>query len=81
MCIHELSTILGNSPCEHRTQPIMASQRSRVQLLAQLAHPGSSVVQQVLQDSHGNAFPTEAENGDLGTVAQGRQAGGDLGDS
>jgi hypothetical protein len=37
------------------------------------------MVQQVLQDRHGNVVPKEAECGKLGAVAQGRQEGSELG--
>jgi hypothetical protein len=69
-CIHELSTTLGNSYWAPSPQPTIA-------LLAQLAQLGS-LVQQVLQDRHGNAVPIEAEHSELGAVAQGRQEGSEL---
>jgi hypothetical protein len=35
--------MLGNSLCVHNPQPTIALQRGRVQLLAQMAQPGSMV--------------------------------------
>jgi hypothetical protein len=62
----------------HSPQPTIALHRNWVQLLAQLAQPGS-VVQQVLQDRYGDVIPIETEGGELGAVAQGRQEGSELG--
>jgi hypothetical protein len=70
--------MLGKSPCDHRTQPIIALQRGRVQLLPQLPQP-DSVVQQFLQDRHGDVVPKQVDPAELGAVAQGRQNGSELG--
>jgi hypothetical protein len=70
--------MLEISFCVHNPQPTRALQKGRVQLLAQLARHGS-LVQQALQDRHGDVVPKEAKHSDLGAVAQGRQEGSELG--